>query len=547
MATAAIYARYSTDDQRETSLEDQIRRCTETAQRAGFDVDQELIFSDAAISGSAKALDKRKGYAALRAAWDKGQFSALVVDELSRIARDALELAQVQRLIETSGVRLITADGIDSDNGTWGLHYGVISAMSAHALRECKHRVRRGMQGQLERGFMIAAAPFGYRMRRVSNEAGEPVGTIWEIEASEAAVIREAYVARKNGESFDGIATRLNRSGLAPPRKGRNGKRGFWRPSTLRRILSNTIYKGLFVWNGSKKSPSRRKGEVKVETKDYPRPNLRIIDDETWNLCAPGNSCMPRGGVQHLLAGLITCGVCHAKVTISKSSGDGSLHCVPCEVARRVGGPDRFIGYASAAGTRAALEFVLDKVFTKQVRGEYRKRLGARLKGGDASLVERTKAEHAQAERVCKRLARMLREGDGRTDEHLEREYSVARTELLRQKERPKSIQEGLARIDRKAIKLQLKKNPTKMIREMLKGKPVDAGFRAALARIFPRIRLTGRPGKFVAGYEIELAAGEAFARAAGTDVLVDAPVVVRLRVTTGAKRPVNIQVERID
>ncbi len=546
MATAAIYARYSTDDQRETSLEDQIRRCGETAQRAGFDVDQELIFSDAALSGSAKALDKRKGYAALHVAWTAGRFDALVVDELSRIARDALELAQVQRFIETTGVRLITADGIDSSNATWGLHYGVISAMSAHALREGKHRVRRGMQGQLERGYMIAAAPFGYRMHRVTGDSGEPVGTEWVIQASEAAVIKEAYEARKNGESFYAIATRLNASGLAPPRRGKNGKRGFWRPATLRRILSNTIYRGVFVWNGSKKYLSNRKGEAMVETKDYPRPHLRIIDDETWHLCAAGSSCIPRGGVHHMLAGLITCGVCHTKITISKCSGSGTLHCVTCEIARRVGGADQFMGYAGAAGVKAALGFMIDQIFNKEVRSEYRSRLRKRLKEGDASILERAKAEHARADRVCKHLARMLRDSDGRTDEHIESEYAAARAEFLKHEERLRGIKDGLVRINQDTIEKQVKVNPTKMVRRLLEGNPVDPGFRASLARIFPKIRFVARPVRFVAEYEIELAAGEAFAVAAGTEVLDEASVTVRLRVTRTRSQPARYEVERI-
>ncbi len=546
MATAAIYARYSTDDQRETSLEDQIRRCGETARRAGFDVDEELIFSDAAISGSAKALDKRKGYAALHAAWDKGQFSALVVDELSRIARDALELAQVQRLIEDSGVRLITADGIDSSNATWGLHYGVISAMSAHALREGKHRVRRGMQGQLERGYMIAAAPFGYRMHRVTGDSGEPVGTEWIIEPSEAAVIKDAYEARKNGESFYAIANRLNAGGLAPPRRGKNGKRGFWRPATLRRILSNPIYRGVFIWNGSKKYPSNRNGEAVVETKDYPRPHLRIIDDETWHLCAANSSWIPRGGVQHLLAGLITCGVCHTKVTISKCSGSGTLHCVTCEIARRVGGADQFMGYAGAAGVKAALGFMIDEIFSKEVRREYRSRLRARLEEGDASILERAKAERAHADRVCKRLARMLRDGDGRSDEHIESEYAAARAEFLRTDERLRGIRDGLARIDQDTIKKHLAVDPTRMVRRLLAGNPVDPGFRASLARIFPKIRFVARPVRFVAEYEIELAAGVAFALATETGVLDEASVTVRLRVTRTRSQPARYEVERI-
>ena len=54
MTKLAIYARYSCDKQNETSLEDQIRRCTELAQRHGWSISQDLIYTDAAASGTEK-------------------------------------------------------------------------------------------------------------------------------------------------------------------------------------------------------------------------------------------------------------------------------------------------------------------------------------------------------------------------------------------------------------------------------------------------------------------------------------------------------------
>ena len=84
MPRAAIYARYSTVEQRATSIEDQVRRASEKAESLGFEVPEELIFSDAIITGTAKGLAKRAGYELLLKAWDKKEFDALIVDEVSR-------------------------------------------------------------------------------------------------------------------------------------------------------------------------------------------------------------------------------------------------------------------------------------------------------------------------------------------------------------------------------------------------------------------------------------------------------------------------------
>ena len=111
---AAIYARFSTDRQRDTSLEDQIRNCTRVAEAAGYQVSQELTFADAAITGTASGLAKRVEYQKMLRAWDERRFEAIVVDEASRLARSLAEIGRLEERIESSGVRLITADGLDS-------------------------------------------------------------------------------------------------------------------------------------------------------------------------------------------------------------------------------------------------------------------------------------------------------------------------------------------------------------------------------------------------------------------------------------------------
>ncbi|MEW5882373.1 MAG: recombinase family protein [Pseudomonadota bacterium] len=87
MPKAAIYARYSTSNQRDTSIEDQVRRCTEIARRHGYEVESALIFSDAAVSGADEALDKRLG-AYFSPSWtafqaDRGRHFRLIADAVS--------------------------------------------------------------------------------------------------------------------------------------------------------------------------------------------------------------------------------------------------------------------------------------------------------------------------------------------------------------------------------------------------------------------------------------------------------------------------------
>ena len=80
----AIYARYSSENQRPESIEDQIRGCQELAAARGYSVDPTHIYTDAAKSGASR---DRPGLEALLAAARARQFEAVLVDDLSRLSQ----------------------------------------------------------------------------------------------------------------------------------------------------------------------------------------------------------------------------------------------------------------------------------------------------------------------------------------------------------------------------------------------------------------------------------------------------------------------------
>ncbi len=283
----AIYPRYSDEQQRETSIEDQIRRCKEVGRQHGLAVDDALIFADSAISGQAKGEAKRLGFQALLKAWDAGEFSVLIVDEFSRLSRDAVTQAQLMRRLESNQrVRMLTANGIDTARPNWQLQLGLEGIVSQQAGRDTRHRVVRGMIGQLERGYMIATPAFGYLLKREFDEQGNRIGSRWLIDEAEAIVVRDIFERRARGESMHEIARELNKSGVPTRRKARTADGGYWRPAAVRNLLSNCIYKGVFIWNGSTTAKARAKSEgCDLEPMHYMRPELRLVSDELWSRC----------------------------------------------------------------------------------------------------------------------------------------------------------------------------------------------------------------------------------------------------------------------
>jgi len=113
---AAIYARYSTDKQRDASIDDQFRACDRVARTAGFDV--VARFEDKGISGGTA---DRPGYQALLSATRRREFSVIVVEDISRLWRNRAEFGPRSAEFEDFGVHCVTAVGDDTRRDGWGL------------------------------------------------------------------------------------------------------------------------------------------------------------------------------------------------------------------------------------------------------------------------------------------------------------------------------------------------------------------------------------------------------------------------------------------
>src|SRR5688572_32593928 len=96
---AVIYARYSSDNQREASIDDQIRLCGAFATRQGWSVID--TYCDAALSGASTL---RPSYQRLIEDARKGKFDVLVAESLDRLSRDQADTATLYKLLSFAGV-----------------------------------------------------------------------------------------------------------------------------------------------------------------------------------------------------------------------------------------------------------------------------------------------------------------------------------------------------------------------------------------------------------------------------------------------------------
>ena len=109
---AAIYARYSSENQRPESIDDQVSACRKLAKLQSLTISDDHIYADQAQSG---ARSDRPALAALMTAARAGEFDVVLADDLSRLARDNHLMLSIIAELHFKGIRVISvAGGLDS-------------------------------------------------------------------------------------------------------------------------------------------------------------------------------------------------------------------------------------------------------------------------------------------------------------------------------------------------------------------------------------------------------------------------------------------------
>lgn len=326
MIRAALYARYSSDQQNAASIADQQRICRERAEREGWQIVGS--FEDAAISGASMIL--RPGVQKLLTDAQAGKFDIVLAEALDRVSRDQADVATFYKHLQFARVPLITlAEGEISE-----LHVGLKGTMNALFLKDLAKKTHRGLRGRVEKGFSAGAVGYGYRMVRRLNREGELVRGERTIDPAEALIVERIFREFAAGKSPSAIACDLNAEGIAGPA----GKP--WRDTSIRGdvrrgtgILNNELYVGVRVWNHkhSVKDPSTGKEVTRLNPEsEWIRnavPELRIVSDALWQAvkrqqqmlaeryalvkeAAQSRSAQGLRRPAYLLSGLLECGTC---------------------------------------------------------------------------------------------------------------------------------------------------------------------------------------------------------------------------------------------
>ncbi|WP_239648526.1 recombinase family protein [Komagataeibacter europaeus] len=339
MTRVALYARYSSDNQRDASIEDQFRICREHAKREKWKVID--AYKDAGISGASMIL--RPGIQTLLQDAQAGRFDIVLAEALDRISRDQADVATLFKHLKFAGVPIVTlAEGEISE-----LHVGLKGTMNALFLKDLAAKTHRGLRGRVEDGKSGGGLCYGYRVVRQFDTKGEQIRGDREIDAHQAEIIRRIFRDFAAGIGPRAIAKTLNDQGIGGP----EGK--LWSDTTIRGhvkrgtgIINNELYIGRLVWNRQRyvKDPSTGKRVSRLNSESEwvvtEVPDLRIVDDALWQATKARQSVIAEKYVnvteavrahhkrnrlngtrrpKSLLSGLLFCGLCGGPYTLRGS------------------------------------------------------------------------------------------------------------------------------------------------------------------------------------------------------------------------------------
>jgi len=298
---AAAYARYSSDNQRDESIDAQLRAIREYCQRNNIQLIK--IYTDEARSATT---DDRPGFLRIIQESSLGLFDVVIVHKLDRFSRDRYDSAYYKRQLKKNGVRLISVLEHLDDSPESIILESVLEGMAEYYSRNLARETMKGMrETALQCKHTGGIPPLGYNVTEDKS---------YIINDFEAHIVRMIFEMYASGAGYSKIISVLNSSGYRTKTGRSFGK------NSLHDILKNEKYRGVYIFNRSasktngKRNNHKSKSSEEVIRIDGGMP--RIIDDDIWERVksrmekqkhTPG---VNKAREVYLLSGKIYCGKC---------------------------------------------------------------------------------------------------------------------------------------------------------------------------------------------------------------------------------------------
>ena len=202
--TAVIYARYSSDNQREESIEGQIRECTAYAEKNGITIVKHYI--DRAISAKT---DNRPQFQQMIKDSDKKLFDIVLVWKLDRFARNRYDSARYKTQLKKNGVKLMSATEIISEGPEGIILESVLEGYAEYYSADLAEKVVRGQTENILKGRCNGGrGTFGYTLDSERK---------FHIDPLASPFVLESFTKYRDGLTMKEIRDWLNENGIKNP------------------------------------------------------------------------------------------------------------------------------------------------------------------------------------------------------------------------------------------------------------------------------------------------------------------------------------------
>lgn len=309
MKNAVIYARYSSSNQNEQSIEGQLRDCYTYAERDGLTVIHEYI--DRAISGRS---DDRPDFQQMVADSEKKQFQYVIVWKLDRFARNRYDSAIYKRKLKLNGVKVLSAMENIGEGDESIILEAVLEASAEYYSRDLSKKTKRGLRESALKGYYISTFyPYGFKI----------VDKRLVVDENQAPMVRFIFESYASGMKKKDIAKELNRMGY----RTHAGKP--FSSANLQAMLKNKKYIGIIEY---KTMGIITNCEAIVSDELFQSVQDRI--EKVKRAPAAG-----RSDVSYKLQGKIFCGYCGNSMRGMSAYGrHGDQHTYYACSTRRIGG-----------------------------------------------------------------------------------------------------------------------------------------------------------------------------------------------------------------
>jgi site-specific DNA recombinase len=374
-------------------------------------------------------------------------FDVLLVDDTSRLARNTEDALHTVAILKFYGVAVVSVtQGIDSRQKSARQLLTLHAMIDEEYVTGLASKVHRGQEGRVLEGYVAGGRCYGYRNVPIEDPTklakyGRPVilGVRAEIDEAQAVVVRRIFSMCADGMSLAQIAKTLNQEGVEAPQPARNRRERSWATTSIREILYNERYRGVQVWNRTRKERNPETGK-KVSrprpTEEWKRvdvPEWRIVPEELWDRAHASFAARSRqfasklsaskvtraSTSKYLFSGLMVCGKCGANLVIVAGDGKRGYQKYGCPNHRYRGTCDNGVMIRQDRLETQLLSFLQSEILTEEMADYtaelFEKELNRRLSelayqyDSYESMLQSLQRERnqlkAEAERIAKAIA----------------------------------------------------------------------------------------------------------------------------------------------